>query len=89
MKPVNTNKASKRGEDRGGATLDDRLREIVADMPYPDTAVESIKQVIREEVGIDQIIQDMVNLRANMQHDLIRLGLTSTPTKPKAKETQL
>jgi hypothetical protein len=61
--------------------LDIKLREIVVDMPYPDTAVESIKQVIREEVGIDNIIQDLVNLRANMQHDLVRLGITSTPTK--------
>jgi len=62
------------------SNLDERLREIVADMPYPDTAVESIKQVIREEVGIDDIIQDLVNLRANMQHDLVRLGLTSKGT---------
>ena len=66
------------------SSLDEKLREIVADMPYPDTAVESIKQVIREEVGIDNIIQDLLNLRANMQHDLVRLGMTSsTPQEEK------
>jgi len=62
--------------------LDEKLREIVADLPYPDTAVESIKQVIREEAGLDNIIQDLVNMRANMQHDLIRLGMASAPNQP-------
>lgn len=65
--------------------LDERLREIVADLPYPDTAVESIKQVIREEAGIDSIIQDLVNTRANLQHDYIRLGLIPTPPNQPTK----
>lgn len=61
------------------SNLDDKLREIVADLPYPDTAVESIKQAIREEIDVDNVIQHLMNLRANMYNDMLRLGLTPTP----------
>lgn len=65
--------------------LDERLREVVSDLPYPDTAVETIKEIIREEAGIDNVIQDLINLRANMEHDMVRLGITPTPKDKKGE----
>jgi hypothetical protein len=43
--------------------------------PYSD-AIAQIKQAFAEEARIEEILQDMVNLRANMQQDMLRLGLT-------------
>ena len=66
------------------SSLDDKLRNILEDW-YPGTMYENVipklKQAFADELGINNIIQDLVNLRANMQHDLIRLGLTYNDPK--------
>jgi hypothetical protein len=70
-------------------SFDERLKAEIVNLlgvEYPDgfyskedvdKTVAQIKQIFLEESGIDAILQDLVNLRSNMQHDLIRLGLTS------------
>ena len=68
------------------SSLDERLREILEDW-YPGTMYEDvipkIKQLYADEVTpkVDAIMQDMVNLQANMKHDMLRLGMTPTPEK--------
>ena len=48
-----------------------------------DDAIAQIKQVYADEVlpKTDKLMQDMVNLHANMKHDMLRLGLT--PSDPR------
>ena len=71
-------------------TLEDKLKEEIS---YPglhliDT-VENIKQIFKDEGYVttdvkektDKLVQEMVNLHARMNQDMIRLGLTSTPVK--------
>jgi len=68
--------------------LDKRLREIIwyelgdgLNATDVDEAVASIKRFYADEVmpKVDSLMQDMVNLHANMKHDMLRLGLTYTP----------
>lgn len=68
--------------------LDKKLREIIwyelgdgLNATDVDEAVVSIKQLYASEVTpkVDALMQDMVNLHANMKADMLRLGFTSTP----------
>jgi hypothetical protein len=72
--------------------LDEKLREVLEnfeplryttdngdtfhDVLSQDEAIARIKQIILEETGIDEVLQNLVNLQVNMKHDMIRLGLT-------------
>lgn len=66
--------------------LDDKLERVLYDhrndtpIGKQSALISDIKQAFADEFGIDQMLQDMVDLRANMQHNLVRLGLTATPT---------
>jgi len=53
-----------------------QIKQAFADAGYAQTNV-------REKA--DELLQGMVNMHANMKQDMIRLGLTSTPKKPKSK----
>lgn len=64
--------------------LDDKLREILEDW-YPgvmyENVIPKIKKLYADEVTpkVDTIMQDMVNLQANLKYDMLRLGMTPTP----------
>lgn len=70
--------------------LDERLTKTVEpyllDGEWVPKLVAEIKQAYLEELELGRLIQDMVNMRANMQQDMIRLGLTSTPTSKGTNE---
>ena len=78
--------------------LDEKLREAIryianedgyAEEADLDEAVAKIKQMYADQVTpkVDALMQDMVNLHANMKHDMLRLGLTYSP--PNSKKQSL
>ena len=77
--------------------LDKKLREIIwyelgdgLNATDVDECVESIKRFYASEVTpkVDALVQDMVNLHANMKQDMLRLGLTSTPPNNRGKSNK-
>lgn len=72
--------------------LDDKLREILKTphqdslgatvMSFPDSKlIAQIKQAFADELGMNQLLQDMTNMHANLQHEYARLLMTPTPKK--------
>lgn len=63
--------------------LDEKLKKLVmrhgwiTESDNWQEAIDDIKQAFAEELGIDKMLQDMVNLRATMEQEMIRLGMTS------------
>lgn len=74
----------------GNEELDEKLREAIryvanedgyAEAEDLDEAVAKIKQIYADQVTpkVDALVQDMVNLHANMKYGMLRLRPTSTP----------
>lgn len=59
-----------------------RTTKLVLDIP---SLLEAIKQAFADETGLTKLMQDMTNVQARIEQEMIRLGLSSTPAKTSIK----
>lgn len=65
--------------DRDGGITDGDMEDGIAQIEQAFADEGYVHTDVREKA--DKLLQDMINMHANMRHDLVRLGLTYTPTQ--------
>jgi hypothetical protein len=71
-------------KNTGNEELDKKLREIIWYELGDGLNATDVEECIGSIKRIYALVQDMVNLHANMKQDMYRLGLTSTPVASSA-----